>query len=56
MFGMVTALVVQPAATASATLASALGFTSSVDAGPIRTAALAAGSTSAICRIPGATG
>jgi FtsP/CotA-like multicopper oxidase with cupredoxin domain len=56
MFGMVTALVIQEAATASATLASALGFQASVSADPIRTAAVAAGSTSYICRIPGAAG
>jgi FtsP/CotA-like multicopper oxidase with cupredoxin domain len=55
MFGMVTALVIQPPTTADATLASSLDYTSTVEAGPIRTAALAAGSTSAICRIPGAT-
>ena len=43
MFGMVTALVIQEPATASA---------ASVSAGPIRTAALAAGSTSFSCRVP----
>jgi hypothetical protein len=56
MFGMVTALVVNPATTASATFTSALGFTPNPSADPIRSAAVAAGSTSTICRIPGATG
>jgi FtsP/CotA-like multicopper oxidase with cupredoxin domain len=51
MFGMVTALVIQPAATASATLA---GGAATAD--PIRSAALAGGSTSLICQIPGSLG
>jgi FtsP/CotA-like multicopper oxidase with cupredoxin domain len=51
MFGMVTALVIQPAATASATLTGSARTTD-----PIRTAALAAGSTSLVCRIPGSVG
>ena len=51
MFGMVTALVIQDAATAAATLASAA---QPID--PIRSAALAGGSTSFLCRVPGTVG
>ena len=47
MFGMVTALVIQDA-TAAAT-----GAELTAAAGPIRTAAVAAGSTSFVCRLPG---
>jgi FtsP/CotA-like multicopper oxidase with cupredoxin domain len=57
MFGMVTALVVQPA-TASASVASlarATGGSDPIETDPIRAAAVAAGSTSIICRIPGVT-
>jgi hypothetical protein len=50
MFGMVTALVIQEPSSAAAAAADL----ASVD--PIRTAAVAAGSTAAICRIPGAVG
>src|SRR5256885_1777954 len=50
MYGMVTALVIQEPASAAASLA---GF---VAVDPIRTAAAAAGSTAAICRIPNAPG
>ena len=50
MYGMVTALVIQEPASAAASLA---GF---VAVDPIRTAAAAAGSTAAICRIPSAAG
>ncbi len=49
MFGMVTALVIQDA-TAAAT-----GAELTTAAGPIRTAAVAAGSTSFVCRLPGST-
>jgi len=49
MFGMVTALVIQDA-TAGAT-----GAELTTAAGPIRTAAVAAGSTSFACRVPGST-
>jgi len=48
MFGMVTALVIQPAGTASADLASV-----AAPADAIRTAAVAGGSTALLCRIPG---
>jgi hypothetical protein len=51
MFGMVTALVIQEPAAASATLARA---SSTVD--PIRAAAVAGGSTALICRIPATAG
>jgi FtsP/CotA-like multicopper oxidase with cupredoxin domain len=53
MFGMVTALVVQ-APTASATLASVGRSTGTVAvaAGPVRTAAAAAGSTAQVCAVP----
>jgi len=51
MFGMVTALVIQDPATAAATLASADQPTD-----PIRSAALAGGSTSFLCRVPGTVG
>ena len=51
MFGMVTALVVQEAATASAVFDGSLAA-----ADPIRTAALAGGSTAFVCRIPSAVG
>jgi FtsP/CotA-like multicopper oxidase with cupredoxin domain len=53
MFGMVTALVIQQAATASAGLASFARATITTD--PIRSAASAAGSTAAICQIPAAS-
>jgi FtsP/CotA-like multicopper oxidase with cupredoxin domain len=53
MFGMVTALVIQEAATASAGLGSLARATAAAD--PIRSAAAAAGSTSIICRIPSAS-
>jgi FtsP/CotA-like multicopper oxidase with cupredoxin domain len=53
MFGMVTALVVQEAATASVGLASFTRATTVAD--PIRSAASAAGSTAVICRIPSAS-
>ena len=49
MFGMVTALVIQDA-TAAAT-----GAELAAAGGPIRTAAVAAGSTSFVCRVPGST-
>jgi len=53
MFGMVTALVIQPAtASADGTLASFVGAASATPAGPIREAALAGGSTAFECRIP----
>ncbi len=54
MFGMVTALVVNPAATASAILASALlpSLGRPTAGGPIRSAALAGGSTAYTCKIP----
>jgi multicopper oxidase len=53
MFGMVTALVVQEAASASAQLASALGgFTIASRGGPIRTAARSGGSTALTCKVP----
>ncbi|MFL5726795.1 MAG: multicopper oxidase family protein [Chloroflexota bacterium] len=48
MFGMVTALVIQERGAAAATLARASS------AGPVRSAALAGGSTAFTCRIPGA--
>jgi manganese oxidase len=55
MFGMVTALVVQEP-TASATLASAGRSTGAIAAataaGPVRTAAAAAGSTALVCAVP----
>ena len=52
MFGMVTALVIQEASTAStASFAAAR-----VQSDPIRTAAVAAGSTSFVCRVPGSAG
>ena len=51
MFGMVTALVIQDSTTAASSLALA---STSVD--PIRSAALAAGSTSFVCRVPGSAG
>jgi hypothetical protein len=49
MFGMVTALVVEPA------VASALstGSSSQATADPIRAAAVAGGSTAFLCRVPG---
>jgi hypothetical protein len=50
MFGMVTALVIQDASTAAASFAAGSG------SDPIRTAALAAGSTSFACRVPGTVG
>jgi FtsP/CotA-like multicopper oxidase with cupredoxin domain len=53
MFGMVTALVIQEAATAKANAALA-GANRVAD--PIRTAAAAAGSTSFACRVPGSVG
>jgi FtsP/CotA-like multicopper oxidase with cupredoxin domain len=49
MFGMVTALVIQQAPAAAA----AGRTTASSSAGSIRTAAVAAGSTSLLCRVPG---
>jgi FtsP/CotA-like multicopper oxidase with cupredoxin domain len=53
MFGMVTALVVQEAASASAQLASALGgFTIASRGGSIRTAARSGGSTALTCKVP----
>jgi FtsP/CotA-like multicopper oxidase with cupredoxin domain len=52
MFGMVTALVIEEAATASLRVGD--GAASTPD--PIRTAALAGGSTAFMCRVPGATG
>jgi FtsP/CotA-like multicopper oxidase with cupredoxin domain len=54
MFGMVTALVVQEATAASATLASAVAPAAARAraAGPVRTAAAAAGSTAFTCRVP----
>ena len=51
MFGMVTALVIQDSTTAASSLALA---STTVD--PIRSAALAAGSTSFVCRVPGSAG
>ncbi len=54
MFGMVTALVIQAPGTASARLASATAGAATAD--PIRSAAVAAGSTSYLCRIPGPAG
>jgi len=53
MFGMVTALVIQEAATASVGLASFTRATAVAD--PIRSAASAVGSTALICRIPSAS-
>ena len=50
MFGMVTALVIQEPATAATVLAR------SSQPDPIRTAAVAAGSTSFACRVPGSVG
>jgi FtsP/CotA-like multicopper oxidase with cupredoxin domain len=50
MFGMVTALVVQPATAA----ADGTNATLALAGGPIRAAALAGGSTSFLCRIPSA--
>ena len=53
MFGMVTALIVQEAASASAQLASAFGgFTIASRGGPIRTAARSGGSTALTCKVP----
>jgi len=54
MFGMVTALVVNPPATASTILASALlpSLSRPTAGGPIRSAALAGGSTAYTCKIP----
>jgi hypothetical protein len=58
MFGMVTALVINAPATALAKDAPATGSVARaiapVEADSIRTAALAGGSTAAICRIPSA--
>jgi manganese oxidase len=51
MFGMVTALVIQEPATADAGLA-----TLTAAAGPVRSAALAGGSTAFLCQVPGALG
>jgi len=48
---MVTVLVIQEPATALVG-----GLVSAPAAGPVRTAALAGGSTALMCRIPGATG
>jgi len=50
MFGMVTALVIQEAATAAASLTA-----SATEAGPIRSAARAGGSSAFLCRIPRGT-
>jgi hypothetical protein len=56
MFGMVTALVVQEPATASTGLAAPARVAAGPSTDPIRTAAVAAGSTSFICRVPGSIG
>ncbi len=59
MYGMVTALVIGDATTAAASASANVRASASANvaaAGPIRTAALAGGSTALICRIPGATG
>jgi FtsP/CotA-like multicopper oxidase with cupredoxin domain len=57
MFGMVTALVINEPASAAARLTSAVlpGVSSRGADGPIRTAALAGGSTAFTCRVPSAT-